>query len=591
VSTDFDLSGSALTKLLMTSSQIKGGLYLTGSEARCAYHIKANDIRSVAMEKTGFGSLTSPDGAGASDQTKRHVGSFWWKRLSSQVPDADQDVDKKYAPVSARLDSRSVSDLVQAELHPVSTVDSKDAPICDDMAASKNAEFQFFDNQVQSICLRSFGWLASASGAADATTILALHGTKIANNLIIDIGAPDQEQSAPDQKQSAPDQKPSAPGQKQTAPDQKQGLSGPDLEKRKEMAKTRRLEALSVSMDTLIFNFSADEARDYVTYLDGFKFNQVRDGALDCEYQQPKPEKTGLAATGQKEATTRDSSKTRVALPDVTNVEHWLQRNGASSSQPYTAFVDALDKAGGDAVHLRIAQRSRDVCEKTIPWLGSTIAWFCNQRIRSQAARGAYVDTSEARPESAADNADNRAAAESARAVVRGSTDVLVLAYQWALWGLADHGFRPSKALPVTLLVLGAFWLWFWFKLRIVGFEPKSEDKSKEHLGQEQSAAVPDIWPIGPLFLFDRLIPVYKIRDEHYSIARYFRAAYADEKPARHHPGNPPYRMVFFRKSCFVCPVGDEEKARAEKWLVVLRVIGVVLSVFLLAAVNALIRS
>src|SRR5262249_4978292 len=182
--------------------------------------------------------------------------------------------------------------------------------------------------------------------------------------------------------------------------DQKQGMSGPELEKkRKELAKTRRLEALSVSMDTLIFNFSADEARDYVTYLDGFKFNQVRDGALDCEYQQPKPEKTGLAATGRNESTTRESSKTRVALPDVNNVEHWLQRNGASSSQPYTAFVDALDKAGGDAVYLRIAQKSRDVCEKTIPWLGSTIVWFCGQRLRSQAARDAYLEKSDAKHE------------------------------------------------------------------------------------------------------------------------------------------------------------------------------------------------
>src|SRR5262249_34909410 len=178
--------------------------------------------------------------------------------------------------------------------------------------------------------------------------------------------------------------------------------------------------------------------------------------------------------------------------------------------------------------------------------------------------------------------------AESASAVVRGGTDILVLAYQWALWGLADHGFRPSKALVATLLVLAAFWLWFWFKLRIVGFEPKSEEKSKEHPGQEQSAAVPDIWPIGPLFLFDPLAPVNRTGEDNYSIPRFFRAARADEKPARPPPGNPPYPMLFFRKNWFVCPVGDEEKARAEKWLVVLRVIGVVLSVFLLAAVNAL---
>jgi hypothetical protein len=552
VSTDFDLSSSALTKLLITSSQIKGGLYLAGSEARCAYQIKANDIRSITMEKTGFGSLVSLDGAGVSDQAKRPVTYVWWKRLLSPVQDAPQDVAKKYAPVSARLGSRSVSDLVQAELHRVAEAESKDAlPGCDDMVASKNAEFQFFDNQVQSICLRSFGWLAPAPGTADATSILALHGTKIANNLIIDVGDPEQKQS----------------------------LSDPESERRKELAKTRRLEALSVSMDTLIFNFLADETQDYVTYLDGFKFNQVRDGALDCEYQQPKPEKTGLAATDKNGAAKRGRIKTGVALPEVKNVEHWLQRNGASSSQPYTAFVDALDKVGGDAVNLRIAQKSRDVCENTIPWLGWTIKWFCNKRIRSQAAREAYEDPSERRPRNAV-----------AETVVRSGTDILVLAYQWVLWGLADHGFRPSKALLATVVVLVAFWLWFWFKLRIVGFEPKSEEKSKPHLGQKQSMASPDIWPIGPLFLFDRLVPVYRIRDEHYSIARYFRGARADEIPAQRNPGKPPYRMAFFRKSYFVYPVGEEEKARAEKWLVVLRVIGVVLSVFLLAAINALTR-
>jgi hypothetical protein len=547
VSTDFDLSNSALTKLLITSSQIKGGLYLTGSEARCAYQIKANDIRSVAMEKTGFGSLVSLNGSGVSGQTKRPVSYVWWKRLLSPVQDARQDVAKKYAPVSARLGSRSVNDLVQTELRRVADVGPKDAlPGCDEMTASKNAEFQFFDNQVQSICLRSFGWLS------DATSILALHGTKIANNLIIDVG--DLEQ--------------------------KKVSSDPGPEKRKELAKTRRLEALSVSMDTLIFNFLADETQDYVTYLDGFKFNQVRDGALDCEYRQPKPEEPDVAATDRKGAAKPGKIKTGVALPDVKSIEHWLQRNGASSSQPYTAFVDALDKVGGDAVYVRIAQKSRDVCEKTIPWLGWIIEWFCNQRIRSQAASEAYADPPDRSPGSAV--------AESAGAVVRSGTDIIVLAYQWVLWGLADHGFRPSKAVLATLLVLVAFWLWFWFKLGIVGFEPKSEEESKQQVVQEQSVASPDIWPIGPLFLFDRLIPVYRIRDEHYSIARYFRGARADDFPAN--PAEPPYRMVFFRKNYFVYPVGEEEKARAEKWLVLLRVIGVVLSVFLLAAINALTR-
>ena len=48
--------------------------------------------------------------------------------------------------------------------------------------------------------------------------------------------------------------------------------------------------------------------------------------------------------------------------------------------------------------------------------------------------------------------------------------------------------------------------------------------------------------------------------------------------------------MRYFGKTTMVVPASEDEKKRAEKVLLFLRVIGLVLTVFLLAAINALTR-
>ena len=184
---------------------------------------------------------------------------------------------------------------------------------------------------------------------------------------------------------------------------------------------------------------------------------------------------------------------------------------------------------------------------------------------------------------------------------------------------IADHGLRPAKAVWWVLAVLLVFWLWFWCKLKIVGFEPKGKDEnppSADH--QDEGAAdrqapilpkAPEPWPITFLFLFDRLIPVYQIREEHYSIVKVYRRPSAAElarancamagEPAQTNADDiqavkpavspPPYPMTYMGMRTLVWPTDDAERERLEKWLVVLRVIGIGLSVFLLAAVNTLI--
>jgi len=160
----------------------------------------------------------------------------------------------------------------------------------------------------------------------------------------------------------------------------------------------------------------------------------------------------------------------------------------------------------------------------------------------------------------------------------------VTLVFQWTLLGLADHGLRPGKVVWSVGITLLAFLFWFWVFLGIVGFEPRSKDK------EAAAAHPPLLWPITLLLLFDRLIPAYRIRDEHYAIAKVYRKATPDEiRAGPSAPGEPPYPMRYLRKTFFVWPAGDAELRQAQKWLVVLRIIGVVFTVFLLAAINTIV--
>src|SRR5262249_8618977 len=93
--------------------------------------------------------------------------------------------------------------------------------------------------------------------------------------------------------------------------------------------------------------------------------------------------------------------------------------------------------------------------------------------------------------------------------------DLVMISFDWGLYALADHGMRPGKVVWWVLITLVVFAAAFWTWLGIIGFEPKSSD--------QPAGATPDIWPVSVLFLFDRLIPLYKVREEHYAISKFYR--------------------------------------------------------------------
>jgi hypothetical protein len=139
---------------------------------------------------------------------------------------------------------------------------------------------------------------------------------------------------------------------------------------------------------------------------------------------------------------------------------------------------------------------------------------------------------------------------------------------------------RPAKVVWSILITVVVFALWFWLCLRVVGFEPKREDGAPP-------TATPDIWPVGFLFLFDRLLPVYHIRDEHHAISKFYRPAKRRELKAAS-ASSAPRPMSVLGYKVLVVPATEAEARRIEKWLVVLRVIGAIFTIFLLAAVASL---
>jgi hypothetical protein len=526
VSGDLNMSNSAFTRLWLQSSQIAGTLGLDDTEARCAYHLHANTVGYLAANRTGFGIVKT---AASGDHPS--LDYAWWNRAVSGSPKPDTQQMMESPAI------RRIADAALAKIRNPKAASANDPRHanprrvrgCEDTSASEYLEFYVFDTNVQAaFCLTSFVWMAPKNALPDSEhpiSIVALNGTKISGNLIIDLWADESSEVGKLKKE--------------------------DKNYRLVRAK-HKFEAIGLSTAALISDFS-DNARPYFIYVDGLKFERVH---------KAKPACTNVS--GAKLAT-------QVELPSTDDVLHWLDKNEAPSSQPFMAFVAAFEQAGTSATPLRVQQKTVDLCEKTARWF-SFITWQCRgERLPS----GSPVDSSPRGP-------PQTGAVAAVGEMFSGTAELVTIAYQWTLFLLADHGMRPAKVVWSVGIALLVFLGWFWFVLGIVGFEPKSE-------GNPLPGQLPTLWPVTLLFLFDRMIPAYKIRDEHYAITRVYRKATAAEIHAGPlEPGAPPYPIRYLGKTLLVWPAADGDVEKAEKWLVVLRIIGVVFTIFLLAAINAL---
>src|SRR6476619_2980451 len=84
--------------------------------------------------------------------------------------------------------------------------------------------------------------------------------------------------------------------------------------------------------------------------------------------------------------------------------------------------------------------------------------------------------------------------------------DYLRSGLNWIFGFVVDFGFRPAKSLLLIAAIIGVALAYFRLWLGIFAFVPKGDKKVKV---------------VGPIFLFDHLIPALKMSQENYDVKHY----------------------------------------------------------------------
>jgi hypothetical protein len=566
---DFLLNGSAFSWFWLQSSRVGGALELNNTEARCAYHIKASTIGYVTANETGFGSIetTQPNASGPP------IDYSWWHRKFTNGP-GNAAVQELFA--SPAIKNVLVDELKEIRSATAAKTDSHAAVYgCYKKSSATNLkpptdlEFLIADSTIQTtLCITSFEWPTPDGRIPDESqpsTIIGLRETKVGGSLILRpwIGGANTSHFTPNVSKSG----------------------------------KKVLEAIGVSADLFVFNFSQD-SNSYSKYLDELDFARIENNAAECDQKNEELLGGAIIPEGQ---------------PSIKDALRWLDLKVTDSSQPLTAFINAFEKAGSDATDLRVERARLDLLKRTKPFLDSLdrVSQSLFERFSLGHDPSDYALRSN-------DAGSTSTASYSLRGSALGVIECGAIAFQWLLWALADSGLRPQKVIIPIIIVILLFWIWCWFKLRIVGFEALDDKKQSSHAdGKDKSASTeaempgkstkPDIWPITLLFLFDHLIPAYHIREQHYSFARVYlklprKRAKPTPLPANEtavvggdaasdvtEESNPSYDMPYLWARHQVRPGNHGDYERLERSLVLLRLLGIVLSAFLLAAVNALI--
>jgi hypothetical protein len=412
-----------------------------------------------------------------------------------------------------------------------------DAEECAYPKIASPVSFHLSDSHVRSsLCLRDFHWLSSVGGISPESFI-TLNDTKVGAAIFIDLA------SARTPSQPATDSSGKIPV-------------------------SRRFEALGIETDALIFNFKL-AAQGYQMVVNGLRFKRIYAATadLDCNYEphysSPLTTSGDSRASGNRDEI-KPESRSGLRLPEVDEVMAWLEMNAVATTQPFAAFVDAFQKAGedSDAKKLRIARATKELWLRFAKTFWSAKVSYNVGPTAAVAGAPAAVPTSPA-PSLASD----------AMSFV---SDLIAIVFGTLLWLVADHGYRPEKVGWFVLGTLGSAAIYFWFVLRIVGYVPAKKNV---------------VHPIGFIFLFDRLLPAYRIREDHYNIAAFYKLAGPKIRRQRGRPraGAPGVATLrYWRMNLPVVRANGKDVRRAEMCLDVVKIVGLVLAIFLVAAINAI---
>jgi hypothetical protein len=312
-----------------------------------------------------------------------------------------------------------------------------------------------------------------------------------------------------------------------------------------------KFEIMGFETGSFFFNFSEAQNQPYSLSLSGLKFEHVyatTKSACDYDPDFAASDKAKAGSPNVRQGNDPDPAS-HSRLPLVGEVMTWLGGNSLATTQPFAAFVDVFQKHGEDtdAKALRIAKANTELCLKAQRIFGSFADWICGGR-KEPATRPQSSD---------------------ARSWIGWGNDLVSVVFGAVLWLIADNGYHPEKVGWFVVISILVFFAYFWLALGTIGLLPK--DKTI-------------ILPIGTVFLFDRLLPAYQIREDHYNVAQFFKFV-----PKKGGPYTDIKTMRYFGKDFPVIAANEAERLQIERSLDVLKIVGLVLAVFLVAAVNAIV--
>jgi hypothetical protein len=570
--------------LLVQFSKVGGVLDLTDSRARCAYKIRKNEIGDIAAVNTGFGTEGAPP---------------------PQIPDGKSQYEWK--PPRAGSKVSALLKLAE-ENRPPNSDQSVIGKICDHSAISFSpGSLLITDTKVKSsLCLRSFHWL---EGALSPKSYVTVQDVTVGTSALIDLAKADVEPNPVAEKPVT--EKPATEKSPKPVTDM-----------------THKLEIIDLETGSLFLNFNVDLAnprtpQPYAMYISGLKFEQVYAAKVACLYEPNFSDSDTTKASNAEKAAALTGAVTpgtggdplkaatqsirvrslgndadpagQSRLPMVEEVTGWLDGNLLATTQPFQAFVDVFQKHGdeNDARELQVRKADAELCLKAQRLFGD---WICGRADKVKS--GASAEAARLGMSLAADSSQDSAATSASAGKQTDLISWLVSKFQSGLqlgadfisvvlgsvlWLIADNGYHPEKVGYFVVLSIVLFAVYFWFILRAVGLLPK-----EKHI----------ILPFGIVFLFDRLLPAYQIREDHYNVAEYYMRAprtAKKHKPDATKPGGTTTsepEVKIMRYAWLKWPViaaTDDQRLAIERSLDVLKVLGLVLAVFLVAAINAIV--
>ena len=340
----------------------------------------------------------------------------------------------------------------------------------------------------------------------------------------------------------------------------------------------QKFSIFNVRTGTLVLNFDVSSSKMLVV-VNGLHFEHIYTASGYCEAalsprsaakqetpqgSNAKPGSIADAGNGGAKSKGKPAFPPDLDLPTTDQITNWINKNKfAHTQQPFAEFVTVFERAGNSegATQLKI-QAATFALRSTACSLLPTVL----QRVVGCLPEGARSgdETKGAAEPSILDKATQQI-----EKAIFWFERLLVAALQLLLALLAEHGYKPQRIGWYVLGTVVGFWILFRYGFKILGYSTEGDAEN--------------IRPLGFIFLFDRLLPAYKIREENYKLERFYVATGKTGTE-----GTKTVRC--FGRDCKVVEASQHEHDRAERYLDSLKFLGLVFAIFIVAAVSRLVH-